>query len=42
MEIIVNDTNIFIDMFSIGLLQPMCDLPYKIHTVDSDSLYKII
>lgn len=34
MEIIVNGTNIFIDKFSIGLLQPICDLPYKIHTVD--------
>lgn len=34
MEIIVNDTNIFIDMFDIGLLESMCELPCKIHTVD--------
>lgn len=34
MKIIVNDTNIFIDMHSIGLLKPMCELPYEIHTVD--------
>lgn len=34
MKIIVNDTNIFIDMHSIGLLPLMCDLPYEIHTVD--------
>lgn len=34
MKIIVNDTNIFIDLHSIGLLEAMCDLPYEIHTVD--------
>lgn len=34
MKIIVNDTNIFIDLHSIGLLERMCDLPYEIHTVD--------
>lgn len=34
MKIIVNDTNIFIDMNRIGLLQSMCRLPYEIHTVD--------
>ena len=34
MKIIVNDTNIFIDMHSIGLLGLMCELPYEIHTVD--------
>lgn len=34
MEIIVNDTNIFIDLHSVGLLQQFCDLPYEIRTVD--------
>ena len=34
MKIIVNDTNIFIDLHSIGLLEEMCNLPYEIHTVD--------
>lgn len=34
MKIIVNDTNIFIDLHSIGLLEDMCNLPYEIHTVD--------
>ena len=34
MKIIVNDTNIFIDMNSIGLLGLMCELEYEIHTVD--------
>lgn len=34
MEIIVNDTNIFIDLHSIGLLSQLCDLPYEIRTVD--------
>ena len=34
MEIIVNDTNIFIDLQSIGLLRALCDLPYDVGTVD--------
>lgn len=34
MDIIVNDTNIFIDMHSVGLLEEMCRLPFIIHTVD--------
>lgn len=34
MEIIVNDTNIFIDLHSIGLLECFCQLPYEIRTVD--------
>lgn len=34
MRIIVNDTNIFIDLHSIGLLEEMCSLPYEIQTVD--------
>ena len=34
MEIIVNDTNIFIDLHSIGLLEALCELPYDVRTVD--------
>ncbi len=34
MEIIVSDTNIFIDLHSIGLLSALCDLPYDVRTVD--------
>lgn len=34
MEIIVNDTNIFIDLHSIGLLDALCQLPYDVRTVD--------
>lgn len=34
MKILVNDTNIFIDLRSVGLLEEMCRLPYEIHTVD--------
>lgn len=34
MEIIVNDTNIFIDLHSVGLLRQFCNLPYEIRTVD--------
>ncbi len=34
MKILVNDTDIFIDLHSVGLLEEMCRLPYEIHTVD--------
>lgn len=34
MDIIVNDTNIFIDLHSVDLLEKMCLLPFEIHTVD--------
>lgn len=34
MEIIVSDTNIFIDLYSVGLLEAMCALPYDVRTVD--------
>ena len=34
MEIIVNDTNIFIDLYSCGLLDSFFELPYKVHTTD--------
>lgn len=34
MEIIVSDTNIFIDLQSVGLLEAMRQLPCKVHTVD--------
>lgn len=34
MKIIVNDTNIFIDLHSVGLLEELCKLPYEIHTID--------
>lgn len=34
MKILVNDTNIFIDLHSVGLLEELCRLPYEIHTVD--------
>ncbi len=34
MKIIVNDTNIFIDLHSVGLLRSLCELPYDVRTVD--------
>lgn len=34
MKVIVNDTNIFIDLNSIGMLETICNLPYEVHTVD--------
>ncbi len=34
MEIIVNDTNIFIDLYDCDLLGAFFKLPYNIHTVD--------
>lgn len=34
MQIIVNDTNILIDLYSTGLLGALCELPYDVRTVD--------
>lgn len=34
MEIVVNDTNIFIDLYSIGVLEYFFQLPINVHTVD--------
>ena len=34
MDILVNDTNIFLDLISIGLLDASFELPIKFHTVD--------
>lgn len=34
MAIIVNDTNIFIDLYSIGLLRELCELTFDVRTVD--------
>ena len=34
MEIVVNDTNIFIDLYSIGILDKFFELPITVHTVD--------
>ncbi len=34
MEIVVNDTNIFIDLYSINLLDDFFRLPLTVHTVD--------
>lgn len=34
MEIVVNDTNIFIDLYSIGILELFFELPFKVHTAD--------
>jgi rRNA-processing protein FCF1 len=34
MEIVINDTNIFLDLFDIGLLDTFFRLPIRVHTVD--------
>ena len=34
MDIVVNDTNIFLDLISVGLLDASFKLPIKFHTVD--------
>lgn len=34
MDIVVSDTNIFIDLVSVGLMENSCELPVRIHTVD--------
>lgn len=34
MEIVISDTNIFIDLWNIGLLERFCELPISIHTTE--------
>lgn len=34
MDIVVSDTNIFIDLTSVGLMENSCELPVKMHTTD--------
>lgn len=34
MDIVVSDTNIFIDLIAVALLEPTFELPIRIHTVD--------
>jgi len=34
MEIVINDTNIFLDLYDIGLLDTFFRLPMRVHTVD--------
>lgn len=34
MDIVVNDTNIFIDLYSVGCLEAFFQLPISVHTVD--------
>jgi len=34
MEIVINDTNIFLDLYDIGLLDGFFQLPIRVHTVD--------
>ena len=34
MEIVINDTNIFLDLYDIGLLDTFFRLPVRVHTVD--------
>ena len=33
-KIVVNDTNVFIDLFNIGLLEEFFSLPWEVHTTD--------
>lgn len=33
-KIVVNDTNIFIDLYEVGLLEELFSLPWEIHTTD--------
>lgn len=34
MDIVVSDTNILVDLYTIKLLREMCRLPIRVHTVD--------
>ena len=31
-KIVVNDTNVFIDLFNVGLLKEFFSLPWEVHT----------
>ena len=33
-KIVVNDTNVFIDMYEVGLLEEFFSLPWEVHTTD--------
>lgn len=33
-KIVVNDTNVFIDLFNVGLLEGFFSLPWEIHTTE--------
>ena len=33
-KIVVNDTNVFIDLFNVGLLEELFALPWEVHTTD--------
>ena len=33
-KIVVNDTNVFIDLYEIGLLEDFFSLPWEVHTTD--------
>ena len=37
-KIVVNDTNVFIDLFNVGLLEGFFSLPWEIHTTDHHGL----
>jgi len=34
MEIIINDTNVFLDLYDVGLLETFFQLPVTVHTID--------
>ena len=36
--IVVSDTNVFIDLYSIGLLKEFFSLPWEVHTTDHKGL----
>lgn len=33
-KIVVNDTNVFIDLFNVGLLERFFSLPWEVHTTE--------
>jgi hypothetical protein len=33
-RVVVNDTNVFIDLYSIGLLEEFFSLPWEVHTTN--------
>lgn len=33
-KVVVNDTNVFIDLFDVGLLEEFFSLPWEVHTTE--------
>ena len=42
MEIVISDTNIFIDLWNIGLLERFCELPLVYHHYSVPTILQVV